>query len=36
MITNYESLLRVTVDGHIWWLLKDAIRLGAGFLPVCR
>lgn len=34
MITDYESFLRVTEDGCIWWLLKDAIRLGAGFLPV--
>lgn len=34
MIADYESFLRVTEDGHIWWLLKDAIRLGAGFLPV--
>jgi hypothetical protein len=34
MNTNYDPLLRVTEDGHIWWLMKDAIRLGAGFLPV--
>lgn len=33
MTTDYESLLRVTEDGHIWWLLKDAIRLGAGYRP---
>jgi len=34
MITDYDSFLRVTEDGRIWWLRKDAIRLGAGFLPV--
>lgn len=34
MITDYEPFLRVMEDGHIWWLLKDALRLGAGFLPV--
>jgi|MTBAKSStandDraft_2_1061841.scaffolds.fasta_scaffold06391_3 hypothetical protein len=34
MNIDYESFLRVTEDGHIWWLRKDAIRLGAGFLPV--
>ena len=34
MITDYESLLRVTEGGHIWWLLEDALRLGAGFIPV--
>lgn len=33
MSTDYASLLRVTEDGHIWWLLEDAIRLGAGYLP---
>lgn len=33
MITGYESLLRVTEDGNIWWVLKDAIRLGAGYRP---
>jgi hypothetical protein len=31
MNTNYESFLRVTEDGHIWWPLEDAIRLGAGY-----
>lgn len=35
MTTDYEEFLRVTEDGRIWWLRKDAIRLGAGFLPVC-
>lgn len=34
MITDYNSFLCVTEEGHIWWLLKDALRLGAGFLPV--
>lgn len=34
MITDYGAFLRVTEDGHIWWLLKDAIRLGAGYLLV--
>jgi hypothetical protein len=34
MITDYESFLSVAEDGRIWWLLKDAIRLGAGFLAV--
>jgi hypothetical protein len=34
MIVDYEEFLHVTDDGRIWWLLKDAIRLGAGFLPV--
>lgn len=34
MITDYDAFLRVTEDGHIWWLLEDAIRLGAGYLPV--
>jgi hypothetical protein len=33
MITGYESLLRVTEDGNIWWVLKAAIRLGAGYRP---
>lgn len=34
MITDYASFLHVSEDGRIWSLLKDAIRLGAGFLPV--
>lgn len=34
MITDYESFLSVTEDGCIWWVLMDAVRLGAGFLPV--
>ena len=35
MTTDYESFLRVTEDGRIWWLRQDAIRLGAGYLPIC-
>ncbi len=35
MTTDYESFLRVTEDGRIWWRRQDAIRLGAGFLPFC-
>ena len=34
MITDFEPFLCVTEDGHIWWLREDALRLGAGFLPV--
>jgi hypothetical protein len=34
MITDYELFLHVTEGGHIWWLLKDAPRLGAGYMPV--
>lgn len=28
---RFEPFLPVTDDGYIWWPLKDAIRLGAGF-----
>jgi len=35
MITDYESLLSITEDGRLWWLLKDVLRLGAGFLSGC-
>jgi len=35
MTTDYESFFSVAEDGRIWWLRQDAIRLGAGFLPVC-
>lgn len=31
---DYTSFLRVFEDGNIWWLWRDAVRLGAGFLPV--
>jgi hypothetical protein len=34
-MTDYTPYLHVTDDGHIWWLRQDALRLGAGFLPVC-
>lgn len=30
---HFAPYLDVTDDGYIWWLLKDAIRLGAGFRP---
>ncbi|MDX9834749.1 MAG: hypothetical protein RBT36_05965 [Desulfobulbus sp.] len=33
MTTDYEPFLHVTEDGCIWWVLMDAIRLGAGYLP---
>jgi hypothetical protein len=33
MITDYKPFLRVT-NGHIWWVLKDARRLGAGYRPI--
>ena len=33
MMTDYEPFLRVTEDGCIWWVLMNAIRLGAGYLP---
>lgn len=32
---NYAEFLKVQDDGHIWWPLQDAIRLGAGFVPAC-
>ena len=32
-MTKFEPYLHVTNDGFIWWLLKDAIRLGAGYRP---
>lgn len=35
MKVDYTPYLQVAEDGHIWWLREDAIRLGAGFLPVC-
>lgn len=31
--TDYEPYLRVT-EGNIWWVLMDAIRLGASWRPV--
>lgn len=34
MITDYKPFLRVAEDGRIWWVLRDALRLGAGYLPV--
>ena len=32
---DYSAYLHVAEDGHIWWLRQDALRLGAGFVPVC-
>lgn len=32
---DYADYSRVAEDGRIWWLRQDAIRLGAGFVPVC-
>ena len=32
-MTKFEPYLQVTDDGRIWWPLKDAIRLGAGYRP---
>jgi len=32
---DYSPFLNVLQDGTIWWSLADAIRLGAGYLPVC-
>lgn len=32
-MTRFEPYLHVTDDGYIWWPLKDAIRLGAGYRP---
>jgi len=34
MMIDYEPFLRVAEDGRIWCLLEDALRIGAGFLPV--
>ncbi len=30
---HFAPYLNVTDDGCIWWLLKDALRLGAGYRP---
>lgn len=32
-LPDFGPYLDVTDDGYIWWLLKDAIRLGAGYRP---
>ena len=34
MILDYTSLIHAAEDGRIWWRLEDAIKLGAGYLPV--
>lgn len=35
-MTKFEPYLHVTDDGCIWWPLKDAIRLGAGYCPLAE
>ncbi|MGH8719472.1 MAG: hypothetical protein ACREV0_11115 [Burkholderiales bacterium] len=35
MIADYSQFLSVAEDGRIWWRKEDAIKLGAGYLPVC-
>ncbi len=32
-MSEYAPYLVVTDDGYIWWSLKEAIRLGAGYRP---
>jgi len=34
MKTDYSCFLHAGEDGHIWWRLEDAIKLGAGYIPV--
>ena len=34
MTVDYSPFLSVGEDGKIWWQLTDAIKLGAGYLPV--
>lgn len=34
-MSQFAPYLRVTDDGHIWWLRQDALRLGAGFVAIC-
>ncbi len=34
MVIDYSPFLLVLQDGTIWWLLTDAAKLGAGYLPV--
>lgn len=33
--TDYSPFLSASEDGKIWWRLEDAIKLGAGYLPLC-
>lgn len=32
-MSKYDPYFRVTDDGYLWWPLKDAIRLAAGYQP---
>lgn len=32
---DYSPFLHVFENGDIWWRLDDAIKLGAGYLPIC-
>ena len=34
MEVDYSQFLLVGADGKIWWQLTDAVKLGAGYLPV--
>lgn len=34
MEIDYSPFLHVLEDGSIWWRLDDAIKLGAGYLPI--
>jgi hypothetical protein len=34
MEVDYSPFLHVLHDGSIWWPLADAVKLGAGYLPV--
>lgn len=36
MDVDYSPFLHVLQNGTIWWPLADAIKLGAGYLPVCE
>lgn len=32
--TDYTAFARPAADGRIWWTLEDALKLGAGYLPM--
>lgn len=34
MEIDYSPFLHISEDGSIWWHLDDAVKLGAGFLPI--
>jgi hypothetical protein len=34
MEVDYSPFLHVLKDGSIWWQLADAVKLGAGYLPL--